>query len=109
MHGLTTEERSDKKMLQDYSRRYESRQGQLEARLPDNPSKEYRKTLMLRYQRLRDMRQVCFVHSNYEEEREPEIIQECKRKRIEYEAEMNMLLLAFPFLGRMDSHFLDDI
>ena len=55
------------------------------------------------------MHQVCLVHSYYDEEREPEFIKECTRKRIKYEAEISMLVLAFPFLGRMRPHFEDDI
>jgi len=49
------------------------------------------------------------MHEDYGGIREPELIKECKRKRMKYHAEMQILIIAFPFLACVNSWDFNDI
>jgi len=102
MIGLTFNECFDVPMVQAYRQKYAFRLQQLSLAVPQDPSDEYKHSLALQYQKLRDLHKVCLIHSLYQEHPVPAFITQCRRKEIKYRAKMDMLLLAFPFLHRID-------
>ena len=121
MLGLTFDETDNPLMQKNYARNYDKRQRQIRSHVPDFVSNRYKRSLRLRFQRIRDMCMVCRIHSasyeDYEHDYQddfkstgdPEFIQECKRKEKKYFAEMNMLMMAFPFLSNTYNMNEDDI
>jgi len=107
MIGLTYEEKEDGEMTLNYDKNYDRRQSQIQNRMPSSVSDRYKRSLMLRYQRIRDMHTVCSINCCYDDDfqssGDPEFIQECKRKQKKYSAEMTMLVMAFPFLSHVSS------
>jgi len=107
MFGLTYKEEQDGEMTPNYAKNYDRRQAQIQNRMPSSVSDRYKRSIMLRYQRIRDMHNVCSVHCSYDNDfhssGDPEFIQECKRKQKKYHAEMTMLVIAFPFLRHVSS------
>jgi len=113
MIGLTYEEQQNYAMALNYAKNYDKRRAQIHNRMPSSVSDQYRQSIMLRYQRIRDMHTVCSVHSccddDFNSSADPEFIQECNRKQKKYRGEMNMLVMAFPFLAKMQCHHNNDI
>ena len=110
MTGLTFDECYDLDMVAAYRQQYAFRQEQLSTAVPQDPSDEYKHSLTLQYQKLRDLHKVCLINSLYLEHPVPVFITQCRRKEIKYRAKIDMLLLAFPFLQRIDGvHFDNDI
>jgi len=113
MIGLTYEEQQNAAMTRNYAKNYDHRRAQIQNRMPSSVSDRYKQSIMLRYQRIRDMHTVCSVNSCYEDDfdssGDPEFIQECNRKQKKYHAEMTMLVMAFPFLKNMLSYHNNDI
>jgi hypothetical protein len=113
MIGLTYAERQNVTMTLNYAENYDRRRAQIQGRMPSSMSEQYKQSIMLRYQRIRDMHTVCSVNSSYDDDfkssDKPEFIQACIRKQKKYNAEMNMLVMAFPFLANIQSYYDNDI
>jgi len=109
--GIRHDEIYDHALVDAYRQGHAYRQQQLKNGVPQNPSDEYKHSLTLQYQRLRDLHKVCFILTRHEEGvHVPIFVTQCRKKEIKYRAKMDLLLLAFPFLQRINrTHFDNDI
>jgi len=110
--GLTRNEKKNKALVDEYAQNYVTRKNQTVSRITQDISGAYRTQLQMRYQMLRDLREVCATQNmncGYNWIIKSFFIQECEKKQIEYETEMYIMELGFPWLAKLDAFGKDDI
>jgi len=111
-NGLTTEEKKNEALVDDYSEHYLTRRDQGRGIIPQDISPVYKNTLQMRHQMLRDLSEVCHVqvlNCGYGWNQVPLFIKECEKKKFEFDSELLMMELGFPFLAALAPRGKDDI
>jgi len=104
LNGLTTHEKKNGALVDEYREHYVNRRDQCRARIPQQISSEYKKTLQMRHQMLRDLSESCesqVSNRGFEWTHVPLFIKECEKKKFEFDCELLMMELGFPFLAAL--------
>jgi hypothetical protein len=111
-NGLTTREKLNRDLVKEYQEHYQTRKNQCRARIRQTISSDYKNTLQMRHQMLRDQSEVCgtqVINCGMGWNQVPLFIKECEKKKFKCDSEILMMELAFPFLAALHPEGRDDI